>query len=81
MAYDSDVAVQSISFRPDGLVEVTYAEQRDISDSISLVKVIMYDSGFVAQAETAELLDATRELVDAVLVAQREQKMKLAGRQ
>lgn len=76
MAYDSDIAVQSLVIRPDGLIEVTYAEQRDLGDDISVVKSMMYDSARVASTETGELLDLLRELVDAVLTAQRENRMK-----
>lgn len=76
MAYDSDVAVSSLSIRPDGLIEVTYAEQRDLSDDISIVRSVMYDSTRVASAETAELLDVLRELIDTVLSAQRENRMR-----
>lgn len=79
MTYDSDVAVQSISFRPDGIIEVTYAEQRDISDKASLIKVLMFEQEIVP-VETDTVLDAIRELVDAVLIEMRDDKMKLAGR-
>lgn len=79
MVYDSDVAVQSVSFRPDGIVELTYAEQRDVGDSITLVKTLMFTEDS-ASDEVSIVLDGLRELVDVVLQVQREDRIKIAGR-
>lgn len=80
MSYQSDVAIQQISFRPDNIIEVTYAEQRDISDHATLVKLLMFDRDLAPQM-VDELVDLSREVVDAVLVAMRGDPMKIAGRQ
>lgn len=66
MSYLSDVAVQSISFRPDNVIEITYAEQRDITPAGTLVKCLIFEGGKFPGL-TDELMDEVRELIDAVL--------------
>jgi len=80
MAYRSDVAIQSVQFRPDGICEVTYAEQREMGDKASMVKLLMFDRD-IADGYVSELEDAARELVDVVLTFMAGDPMQLAGRQ
>lgn len=79
MSYSSDIVIQTISFRPDDLIEVVYSEQRDLSDHVSIARMMLFDRALV-NTEVEELLDTAREIVDLVLVRMKEiPKQTLGG--
>ena len=64
MTYDSDVAIQSIVFHPDGAFDITFAEQRDFNIRGTLVRNLMVPAGAVPESDIDTALDAIRELLD-----------------
>lgn len=79
MSYESDVAIQSLAFRPDGALEITFAEQRDITPKGTMMKCIVFDEGQFPR-QVGEVQDDIRELIDLVLAEMRGGPPTIAGR-
>lgn len=62
-----DVIIQSIVFGDRGL-EFTYAEPRDQTEHVHLLRTIAVDSELIAE-EVQELVDTARQAIDAGLLA------------
>lgn len=58
MAAD-DLLIQQINFRPDGVIEIAYSEDNDMSERVAIIKTLMFD-------ETL-LTDQVREVQDNIV--------------
>lgn len=64
------VQVHSILFRPDNMVEITYAEEAEISPNVTVVRTVVLErSKFADDVDDLEV--ATLELVDEALLVLR----------
>lgn len=61
------IQVHSIMFRPDGLVEITYAEEYELSPHVSIVKTIVLDRNEFRE-DVDDLEIAAFELVDEAII-------------
>jgi hypothetical protein len=67
MIEPAPVEVHSIMFRPDGYVELTYAERYELSEFVSVVKTIVIEkSKFKEELDDLQL--AAFELIDEALL-------------
>lgn len=60
------VQVQQISFRPDGIVEISYVDPLDQMSDMALVKVLMFDAdrgGRLLQEVRISILDLLDEML------------------
>jgi hypothetical protein len=64
--YNSNVAVQSIVFHPEGGFDITYAEQEDVNPKVTILRQAMVAAGVV---DITEVVDSIRELLDQALDA------------
>lgn len=65
-----DVDIHSVLFRPDDRVEITYAEKREQSEAIAVVRTIVIDRAKFEE-DVSDLETAAFELVDLGLEALR----------
>ncbi len=65
------VDIHNILFRPDDRVEITYAEKREQSDTIAVVRTIVIDQSRFRE-EVSDLETEAFELVDMALEALRD---------
>lgn len=61
------VQVHAVVFRPDGFVEITYAEEYELSPAVSVVKTIIIDRSKFKE-DTDDLEIAAFELVDEAII-------------
>lgn len=67
---NAPVEIHSVIFRPDGIVEITYAEKEDLTPEVSLVRTILVSRDkFWNDVQDIEV--ALFELVDEGLLALR----------
>lgn len=66
MADDSDVVIQSVVFTPEGGVDITYLEQRNITPAGVMLQMLQVSPGVV---DGESLADLARELLDEALRA------------
>lgn len=65
------VQVHSVLFRPDNMVEISYAEESEITASVTLVRTVVLDrSKFADDIDDVEV--ALLELVDEALLILRD---------
>lgn len=62
--------IQSISFRPDGVVEVQYVESYDQGEHVAIVRVLAFDASILNEA-VEELMSDVDDLVSVALDALR----------
>lgn len=62
-----DVHVQAFALRPDGLVDITYMEEREQSDVIGHAHTLLIDVASVPQ-ELDDALDALQDIIDKGLL-------------
>jgi hypothetical protein len=62
----SDVAIQAISFHGDGSFDISYAEQRDITPNVVMLRQVMVSPG-VVDKEADDTRETIKELLDAAL--------------
>lgn len=60
---DSDLLVQSVTFRPDGLIEITYSEERERSKYASIIRTMLVERRLFEE-EVRALESDIRDLVD-----------------
>lgn len=60
----SDVDVHSVAFRPDGAIEITFDEARDLTDAAVLAKTIIFKRDVLNKADYEEVLESLREWID-----------------
>lgn len=65
----SDVDVHSVAFRPDGAIEITFDERRDVTDVSVLAKTIIFKRDVLNKADYEEVLESLREWIDEGLRA------------
>lgn len=65
-----DLHVQAFALRPDGLVDVTYMEEREQSDLVGHAHTLLVDVASVP-GELDEVLDAIQDLIDKALLIRR----------
>lgn len=70
MTYPSDIVIQNVAFRGEDVIEITYSEQREMTDQATMIRAIIFDRD-TASVQVDELVDAAREAVDAALSAMR----------
>lgn len=57
-----DVLIQQINFRPDGIIEIAYSEDNDMSDRVAIIKTLMFDAALF-EADVRELQDSLTDLI------------------
>lgn len=75
----SDVAIQAIAFHPDGSFDISYAEQRDITPNVVMVRQVMATQG-VLDDMVQEVLDSVKDLLDAALERMADAPSKISRR-
>lgn len=65
----NDVEVHSVAFRPDGGIEITFDELRDVTDVAVLAKTIIFKRDVLTKPEYEEVLESLREWIDEGLRA------------
>ncbi len=67
---DAPVEIHSVIFRPDGMLEISFAEKADLTPTVSVVKTIILDrQRFAGDIDDLEI--AVFELVDEGLLGLR----------
>lgn len=64
---DAQPSIQTLHFRSDGIIELTYTEPHEQEEQIAIIRIVMFDEqqGGPELADTGEQL---LDLLDAVLV-------------
>lgn len=71
-----DVLVQGISFRPDGLIELTYVEARDATETAQVFRTAIFERK-LCETSLDEIESDLRDLVDEVATAIRNPPKRL----
>lgn len=69
----AEVEIQSLTMRPDGLWEIAYMEERDQSQSVGIIRVLVVEKEKVQDMAT-DIEDSLRELVDEALRVLRDEQ-------
>lgn len=64
---DARPHIQSVQFRPDGVVEIAYSEPGEQGDHIAVMRIVMFDET-EAGAMLVEVQDTLADLLDAMLI-------------
>lgn len=64
------VDIHGIMFRPDDRIEITYAEKREQSDTVAVIRTMLIDRKKFSE-QVSDLESDTLELVDMALQALR----------
>jgi hypothetical protein len=80
MTLETEEAVQvhGIAFRQDGIVEITYAEQREQSPDCQIMRVMMLDSKRCGR-QIISLLSDIRDVIDYSIIRMRDDPDTLPG--
>lgn len=65
---EPDVTIQNVAFRPDGLIEITYTEARELTEEVAVVRTVMFVRDAVPAIDLDDLADSLQQLVDAALI-------------
>lgn len=61
---ESDVEVQHVTFRSDGIIEFIFTELRDVNEDACLVKTLVVDRKKLPQQDVTDLFDTLLSLID-----------------
>lgn len=63
LSQEEDVMVQSVTFRPDGLLEITYSESRERSNYASIIRTMLVERRLFEE-DVRNLESDIRDLID-----------------
>lgn len=63
-----DFLIQSVMFRPDEAIEITYLEEREQTNRAGLVKTVVFERS-LASAEIADVLDTLSDVIGKVWIS------------
>lgn len=73
---EADVEIHSVAFRPDGAIEITFDEVRDVTDTAVLAKTVIFKRDVLEKADYEEVLESIRDWVDSALLAIRDSRKR-----
>lgn len=57
-----DLLIQQVNFRPDGVIEVAYSDENDVSERVAIIKTLMFDATLL-EDDVRELQETLVDLI------------------